>query len=356
MPTPSQTFTTEQELLNFINTFIVTNGVEAITGDLHNSVENGLLQLNLRSILNYTGAQIFSSGGSILLAKSFNLITGTPPDDLRWSDSFFLKEFYIANTTSSDIDLYSGFYYYDVFGAQKNTIPANTTIHIARALNGSWINFYNAVGEVVVVNPLVITLQPQSQTVNEGQSVTFTVTAAGGNLPYTYQWQMLSGITWVNISGATSSSLNLTNVDTSDEGSFRVIVGGGLESVTSDAAELTVVAAAETFVAKLYWGSEDPTPIQEGDGDVVYQLSQTFATGSDVSFALPSDLPANVWFSMEEPAAQPLKTIWYVTPFNNGGIPDGQFLDAVEIGSLRKYNSRTEITLDAGLTLSFKIS
>ncbi len=79
-----------------------------------------------------------------------------------------------------------------------------------------------------------ITQQPQSQTVDEGANVTFSVTADGTDL--LYQWRKDGQ----NISGATSSSLTLTSVTTDDAGDYDVVVYNDCGSVTSNTATLTV--------------------------------------------------------------------------------------------------------------------
>jgi Immunoglobulin domain/Pro-kumamolisin, activation domain/NHL repeat len=81
----------------------------------------------------------------------------------------------------------------------------------------------------------VIQTQPQSQTVNVGANVQFTVTAAGAPAP-TYQWKKDG----TAIGGATSSSLSLGNVQTADAGNYAVVVGNAFGDVTSNAAALTV--------------------------------------------------------------------------------------------------------------------
>jgi PKD repeat protein len=84
-----------------------------------------------------------------------------------------------------------------------------------------------------------ITAQPQSQTVTAGQSVTFNVTAAG-TAPLSYQWYKDG----TAISGATSSSYSISNVQTANAGTYTVTVSNGtLPNVTSTGAVLTVVAA-----------------------------------------------------------------------------------------------------------------
>lgn len=87
------------------------------------------------------------------------------------------------------------------------------------------------------VGPLAITQQPANQTTILGGSATFTVAPAGSS--YTYQWQ-LNGVA---ISGATSSSYTVTNVQASNSGPgnlYTVVVSNGATSATSNAATITL--------------------------------------------------------------------------------------------------------------------
>jgi peptidyl-prolyl cis-trans isomerase A (cyclophilin A) len=76
-----------------------------------------------------------------------------------------------------------------------------------------------------------ITNQPQSVTVNNASTATFTV---GASNALTYQWQFNGS----NIAGETNSSLTLEDVMTNQEGNYAVVVNG---SVTSSNAVLTIV-------------------------------------------------------------------------------------------------------------------
>jgi len=85
-----------------------------------------------------------------------------------------------------------------------------------------------------------ITKQPTNLTVTAGQTATFTVMATG-TAPLSYQWQKNSA----NISGATSSSYTTPVTTASDSGStYKVVVGNTAGTATSNAATLTVNAAA----------------------------------------------------------------------------------------------------------------
>ncbi len=83
----------------------------------------------------------------------------------------------------------------------------------------------------------VITLNPVSQSVAVGATVTFSGAATGA--PLTYQWYKNS----VTISGATLATYAITNVQTTHAGAynFRVTNSGG--SVSSNSANLTVGSA-----------------------------------------------------------------------------------------------------------------
>jgi endonuclease/exonuclease/phosphatase family metal-dependent hydrolase len=85
-----------------------------------------------------------------------------------------------------------------------------------------------------------ITVQPQSQTANPGDNVTFSV-VAGGATPFSYQWNSNS----VSIAGATNATFTLTAVTTNLTGSsYFVVVSNMVGSATSQTAVLTVNPAS----------------------------------------------------------------------------------------------------------------
>ncbi|MBK8793262.1 MAG: DNA/RNA non-specific endonuclease [Holophaga sp.] len=96
----------------------------------------------------------------------------------------------------------------------------------------------SAILTVTSAPTLSITTQPKAQTVTAPTPATFSVVAAGSNL--TYQWQKNG----VNISGATASSYTTPATTSSDNGAtFRVIVASGTQTLTSQAATLSVISA-----------------------------------------------------------------------------------------------------------------
>lgn len=90
----------------------------------------------------------------------------------------------------------------------------------------------------------VITSQPSNQTVCAGSNASYSVTSAAAT---GFQWQVSTdgGITWTNISGATSSTLTLTAVTAGMNGNqYRCVASTVCGSTNSFAALLTVNTAA----------------------------------------------------------------------------------------------------------------
>lgn len=91
-----------------------------------------------------------------------------------------------------------------------------------------------------IVSAPTITKQPESQTVDEGETAKFTVEATGGNL--SYQWQQSTdGADWTDIRGANSYTYTTEAATTDMNGrQYRCKVRNNAGSVTSNAATLTV--------------------------------------------------------------------------------------------------------------------
>jgi len=86
----------------------------------------------------------------------------------------------------------------------------------------------------------VITQQPLEQTINVGSTATFTV-AATANHPLTYQW-FKDG---TPISGATNTTLALTNVQSAAVGFYSVTVSNAVTGVASANALLNLTGYAD---------------------------------------------------------------------------------------------------------------
>ncbi|GIV35098.1 MAG: hypothetical protein KatS3mg031_2633 [Chitinophagales bacterium] len=86
----------------------------------------------------------------------------------------------------------------------------------------------------LTVDDIVITAHPSSVNKCSGTSHTFTVTATGASPQY--QWRKNG----TNISGATNASYVISSITAGDAGSYDVVVSNSCNSVTSNAATLTV--------------------------------------------------------------------------------------------------------------------
>jgi hypothetical protein len=113
----------------------------------------------------------------------------------------------------------------------------------------------NALGVVTsAAAPVEISLLPFILAQSDGEGAGVGATAqfgviAGGCGPFAYQWQFNG----TNIKGATNASLVLTNVQLTDEGLYRVLVGNAHGVVASDAAMLAVSIGAAVNLPEATW-------------------------------------------------------------------------------------------------------
>jgi len=154
-------------------------------------------------------------------------------------------------------------WYRGVSGDTSALIAAATAAsYTTLALTASaqyWVRVASSTGATVdsatatLLGPVAILSQPQLQTVGGGGNASFNVTALGSGT-LTYQWQK-NGVNLVNsvkLTGATSSSLLVSNVQAADAGSYTVIVGNGNGGpATSNAVSLTVAPQAPVFGATI---------------------------------------------------------------------------------------------------------
>ena len=132
------------------------------------------------------------------------------------------------------------------------------------------------------IEPLLaptINNQPAAQTVKEGGTATFSVTAAG-TAPLIYQWQKNS----TDISGANSSTYTTPATAIGDNGAqYSVVVFNGAGTATSNQATLTVTAATGMPTIGTQPANQSPTiGTQPANQSVVAGTTATFtvtATG-----------------------------------------------------------------------------
>jgi hypothetical protein len=150
----------------------------------------------------------------------------------------------------------------------------------------------SSVAHVTVQSPTApeIQTEPVGADLFSGETATFTV-GHTGSAPLSYQW-LLNGIA---LPGAVSHPLVITNAQSSNAGSYRLIIANSLGSVTSAPAVLTISNSAPVITMQ-------PTPLVVALDTEVVVLSVT-AIGS-----------------------KPMTFQWYRTILDNMGLPVGGYV------------------------------
>lgn len=183
------------------------------------------------------------------------------------------------------------------------------------------------------LSPFIIIIHPISQTVTVGTSVTFTVTAAGGTLPYTYQWQKNGS----NIGGETNQSLTINPTTLGSAGTYDcVVTDTNGQIVQSNNATLVVNAAALT--ADWWYGDTDPWPdISTGTDNLTYLGSVPFTTGGPIVVPWPAASANNKYRVVRYPVAEGDIVSWVnIVGFNYGPIP-GTAYNPIATITTKKY-------------------
>lgn len=144
MSNPSQTFTTIQQLISYVNSLIITNGSNDITADQLNNVLNGLTTFIQSYTINNGLAGISSSTGVVPLSKPVTIFTVTPTS-FSWPDNV-QKEYYIVNATGAPLPISAGQSFTDAYNTVQTSIAPRDAVHIAKATNASWVRINNVSG------------------------------------------------------------------------------------------------------------------------------------------------------------------------------------------------------------------
>ncbi len=222
------------------------------------------------------------------------------PEAGNWSFGVYSDDGFKLNITGNDVNFSSA---YTEGRAGSDTIstfnfPTEGIYHIRllyfEATGGASLKFYAGkgsynsfsdtfrllgdtenggllVGIGTLEEPPVITEQPQSQNVAEGDDVTFSVTAEGDNL--SYQWFMEG----LEILGATDSSYTIENVQITHSGHYKVIVYNNAGSEESWDAILRVNAILHPAI-------------------ITQPVSQTVDEGDSVTFFVEATGTGPLWY------------------------------------------------------------
>lgn len=208
---------------------------------------------------------------------------------------------------------------------------------------------WGLIGCAVISLPLSITTQPASQTVNVGDPVTFSVVAAGGTPPYTYQW--FKNI--VSIGGATSSTYTIGSAITGDAGNYNVVVQDAVPNfISSNTAVLTVnTPITVTYV----YSSTDPYIDNSTAPTAGTTATTTIVHNADLSIMFPFAAENKfLWFKV--PSGESTKVTWFVSSLNNGSIPDVAFRAAFTVSGFTYYVTRDPagFAFDSSLPIQLK--
>jgi hypothetical protein len=122
----------------------------------------------------------------------------------------------------------------------SNVQLTNAGIYWVELSNPAWAVHDSASATLTVLEEPIITLPPQSQTACLGSAVNFRASATGSP-PLAHQW-FFNGSA---ISGAGGTSLQLTNLQSFQSGTYTVVVTNIAGAVTSAPAMLSMIPSVE---------------------------------------------------------------------------------------------------------------
>ena len=188
----------------------------------------GSVQVEKPSITTQPAAQTITAGQT---ANFSVLATGTAPLGYQWQKNGTN----ITGATSSS---------YTTPATNSADNGAQYSVSVSNSLSTVTSNTATLTVSDTAMAP-AITTQPADQSVTEGQTATFSVTATGSRL--TYQWRK-NGI---DIPGATSSIYTTPAIVIGDNNAvFTVVVSKDASTVTSSTATLTVFTTRYAQVPK----------------------------------------------------------------------------------------------------------
>ena len=119
------------------------------------------------------------------------------------------------------------------------------------------------------ISPITINQQPQTQTINEGESSILTVLASGGGT-LNYEWYKDN----LSITNSNSATLSILSSQLSDQGSYHAIVSNEVSTQSSQIAFLSITPQSEPepTTVKLNW-----TPPELRDDNTVLDVTEITA-------------------------------------------------------------------------------
>ena len=201
-------------------TVVATNSVSAVTSNAATLTVN-----SAPAFTTQPASQTVTAGGSVTFTAA---ASGTPTPTYQWKkggvniSGATSASYTIAGTVTGNAGSYTV--------VATNSVSATTSNTATLTVNAA-------------TSAPVFTVQPASQTVMAGGSVTFTAAATGNPSP-SFQWQKNG----VNISGATSASYTISGAAANNEASYTVTASNSVGTVMSNAALLSVMVAPSNAI------------------------------------------------------------------------------------------------------------
>ena len=276
----------------------------------------------------------------------------------------------VAGTTSSGSHTYqwsksdNGVDYFEIPGATSATYTTPALVFAddnddrfkcRLSLEGAQTPLDSTFAVQTVLRVITISQQPQPQTVIEGQTATFSITAAITSGSINYQWQKStdSGNNWAVINGATSASYTtvVQPFPTLNNEYRCVLSNSNAISVTSDAAAITVNESE--FV-------EAPLSMSvniDSTTNLTFNRQPTFTSGAFVSQYAGSTHAASYWLIKRvADNVTVYDTATITVPDLSGGDTGNLTTFTVPAGTLDfaiTYQIQAKFKDDAGLTSNY---
>ncbi|HEY4249375.1 MAG TPA: immunoglobulin domain-containing protein [Lacunisphaera sp.] len=290
-------------------TVVATNSAGSVTSNVATLTVNAVTVAPV--ITAQPGDQTVSAGSAVTFTAS---ASGTPAPTYQWMKNGVAisgasgASYTIGNATSASAGTYS-------------MVASNSAGSVTSS------------GAVLTVNATtsgpVIASQPASQAVKKGGTVTFTVVATGTPSP-TYQWRKNGTV----IKGATSASYTISNLSSSNAGTYSVVVTNSKGSVTSGGAVLTITSAAAAL-PQVDFNADNKT-------DIVWQ---NVLTGE-----------FNVWFMNGTTMDDAVSLGSFDSKWKIGAVADFNADGSPDILCQNTSTGEWSIWLMSGLTVSSKVS
>jgi hypothetical protein len=216
------------------------------------------------------GSSVTSIGACAFMCSNLTSVTipnsVTSIEDRAFRGCFGLTSVYFQGNAptagpSAFADTYPTIYYYAGKTGWGSTYAERPTVQVEKSISS----------------------QPVSVTVLQGTNASFTVTASGAT---SYQWQKNS----VNIPLATTATLTLKNVQSTDATNYWVIIYNPAGSLTSNTVTLTVLPDSDldglSDAAEAGYGTNPNNSDTDGDGlsdraEIQVYLSNALLKDSD---------------------------------------------------------------------------